>query len=471
MSYNIVKSSINLWKEIKMIIDEKRINNILEKSIAPSFEEIDKILEKSKQAKGLSLEETAILLNVEDKEHINEIFNTAKEIKENIYGKRIVLFAPLYLTNKCINNCLYCGFRVANKDLPRKTLEINEVIAEAKALERSGQKRLLLVAGEDNISAPLDYIIETIKEIYDNSDMRRLNINSAPMDIEDFKKLKDAEIGTYQCFQETYHRQTYKRVHPTGPKADYDYRLEVMDRAMEAGIDDLGMGVLYGLYDYKFDTLALLMHAQYLDKKYNCGPHTISVPRLRPAPGAKMEEVEYPITDNEFKKLVAIIRLAVPYTGIILSTRESKKLRDELLDLGVSQLSANSSTSPGGYKENRKHESDQFYTDDERSLDEVVKTISDTGYIPSFCTACYRVGRTGEDFMKLVKEGKMKSICRSNALLTLKEHTLDYASEETRESAEKIINKLSQEVENKNFEKELKDRLKRLEDGERDLYF
>lgn len=454
-----------------MIIDERRINNILSKSKDPSPEEVDRILEKSGKAKGLSLEETAILLNVENKDQINKIYDTAKEIKENIYGKRIVLFAPLYLTNKCINNCLYCGFRVANKELPRKTLKIDEVIQEAKALEKNGQKRLLLVAGEDHISAPLDYIIETISSIYDNSDMRRLNINSAPMDVEDFKRLKAAEIGTYQCFQETYHRETYERVHPTGPKSDYDYRLEVMDRAMEAGIDDLGMGVLYGLYDYKFDTIALLMHAEYLDKKYNCGPHTISVPRLRPAPGAKMEEVEYPLTDEEFKKLVAIIRLAVPYTGIILSTRESMKLRDELLDLGVSQLSANSSTSPGGYKENRKHESDQFYTSDERSLDEVVKTISDTGYIPSFCTACYRVGRTGEDFMKLVKEGKMKSVCRANALLTLKEHTLDYASDETKKSAEKIIDKLSQEVENKKLQEKLNERLEKLEEGERDLYF
>lgn len=454
-----------------MIIDEKRIEDILESSKEINQYKIDNILEKAKNGKGLSLEETAILLNVEDEKNTNKIFNIAKDIKEDIYGKRIVLFAPLYLTNKCINNCLYCGFRIDNKELPRKTLNIKEVIEEAKALEKSGQKRLLLVAGEDNISAPLDYIIDTIGAIYDNSDMRRLNINAAPMDKEDFVKLKEAEIGTYQCFQETYHKKTYQYVHPTGPKSDYDYRLTVMDRAMEAGIDDLGMGVLYGLYDYKFDTIALLMHAEYLEKKYNCGPHTISLPRLRPAPGAKVEEVEYPITDDEFKKLVAIIRLAVPYTGIILSTRESTKLRDELLDLGVSQLSANSSTSPGGYKENRKHNSDQFYTSDERSLDEVVKSISDTGYIPSFCTACYRVGRTGEEFMKLVKVGKMKSICKSNALLTLKEHILDYASDETKESAQKIIDNLSDTIENEKLQDELNERLKRMKNGERDLYF
>ncbi|WP_130805432.1 [FeFe] hydrogenase H-cluster radical SAM maturase HydG [Senegalia massiliensis] len=454
-----------------MIINEEKIFDILKDVKNISEVKIDKILKKAKLGKGISLEETAILLNVEDEKNINKIFDIAKSVKEDIYGKRIVLFAPLYLTNKCINNCLYCGFRMDNRKLPRKTLDINEIIEEAKALEKSGQKRLLLVAGEDNISAPLDYIINSIKAIYENSDMRRLNINSAPMDKEDFISLKKAEIGTYQCFQETYHKETYKKMHPTGPKSDYDYRLKVMDRAMEAGIDDLGMGVLYGLYDYKFDTIALLMHAEYLEKKYNCGPHTISVPRLRPAPGAKMEKIEYPITDNEFKKLVAIIRLAVPYTGIILSTRESVKLRDELLDLGVSQLSANSSTSPGGYKEKKKHNSDQFYTNDERSLDQVVKSISDTGYIPSFCTACYRVGRTGKEFMKLVKAGKMKSICRSNALLTLKEHILDYASIETTKSAENIIDNLSKAIENQNIQNELDDRLKRMENGERDLYF
>jgi len=454
-----------------MIIDEKKIEDILKQSKNISLEKIDEILNKASKGKGLSLEETSILLNVEDEKNISKIYNIAKKIKEDIYGKRIVLFAPLYLTNKCINNCLYCGFRMDNEELTRKTLSVGEIIDEAKALELSGQKRLLLVAGEDHVSAPLDYIIESIDAIYKNSDMRRVNINAAPMDKEDFVKLKEAEIGTYQCFQETYHKKTYEYNHPTGPKSDYDYRLSVMDRAMEAGIDDLGMGVLYGLYDYKFDTIALLMHAEYLEKKYNCGPHTISLPRLRPAPGAKMEEIQYPITDSEFKKLVAIIRLAVPYTGIILSTRESRKLRDELLDLGVSQLSANSSTSPGGYKESKKHNSDQFYTSDERTLDQVVKSISDTGYIPSFCTACYRVGRTGEDFMKLVKAGKMKSICRSNALLTLKEHTLDYASDETKKSTQKIIDDLSDNVEDEKLQDELNERLKRMENGERDLYF
>lgn len=454
-----------------MIIDEKKVFEILEDSKQVSAKEVDNIIEKSKLGKGLSLYEASVLLNVTDRNQTNKIIQAARAVKEEIYGKRVVLFAPLYLTNKCINNCLYCGFRASNKNLTRKTLSVDEVIEEAKALEKVGQKRLLLVAGEDNVSAPLDYIIDTIEKIYENSDMRRLNVNSAPMDVENFKKLKAAEIGTYQCFQETYHRETYERVHPTGPKSDYRYRLEVMDRAMEAGIDDLGVGVLYGLYDYKFDTIALLMHAEYMDKKYGCGPHTISVPRLRPAPGAVMEEVEYPISDEEFKKLVAIIRLAVPYTGIILSTRESKQLRDELLNIGVSQMSANSSTSPGGYKEDRKHESDQFFTSDERSLDEVVKSIGQAGYIPSFCTACYRVGRTGEEFMNLVKKGKMKSICRSNALLTLKEHLLDYASEETKRINEEIINELSNEIENKEFQTELKKRLKRMENGERDLYF
>jgi len=289
-----------------VIVNESNIFEILEKSKEAIPEEIDRIIEKSRNSQGLNLYETAVLLNLQDENRIREIFKIAKEVKERTYGKRVVIFAPLYLTNKCVNNCLYCGFRVANRDLSRRTLKIDQIIEEAKALERQGQKRLLLVAGEHPVDSSVDYIVEGIENIYKNSDMRRLNINAAPMEIEDFRKLKKAGIGTYQCFQETYHRETYKKVHPNGLKSDYDYRITVMDRCMEAGIDDIGMGVLYGLYDYKFDTLALLQHSEYLEEKYGCGPHTISIPRLRPAPGSAITEVEYPMTDEEFKKLVAV---------------------------------------------------------------------------------------------------------------------------------------------------------------------
>lgn len=453
------------------MINEKEIFNILEDAKNINEEEVLKIIEESKEGFGLSLYETAVLLNVENDNQIHEIFQAAKMIKEKIYGKRVVLFAPLYLTNKCVNNCLYCGFRVANKDLVRKTLSLEEIVEESKALEDQGQKRLLLVAGEHPVDSNIDYVVDAIDKIYKNSDMRRLNINAAPMEVENFKKLKKAGIGTYQCFQETYHRDTYKRVHPQGLKANYDYRVSVMDRCMEAGIDDLGMGVLYGLYDYKFDTLALLQHAEYLEDKYGCGPHTISVPRLRPAPGSGISEVEYPLTDKEFKKLVAVLRLAVPYTGIILSTRESRKLRDELLDLGVSQFSAGSSTSPGGYKDREGHDADQFYTSDERNLDEVVSCICESGYVPSFCTACYRVGRTGEQFMNLVKEGKMKSVCSANALLTLKEYIEDYASSNVDKNARRIIEQLIEEIDNEKVKKEVYKRIKDIENGKRDLYF
>lgn len=454
-----------------MIINEKEIFHILKDGQEASFEEVNEILIKSKRGLGLSIYETAVLLNVKDDNQIKDILNAAHEVKERIYGKRLVLFAPLYLTNKCVNNCLYCGFRVENKDLKRKTLSINEIVHEAKALESQGQKRLLLVAGEHPIDSNVDYIVKAIKEIYESSDMRRLNINAAPMDVEDFKKLKSAGIGTYQCFQETYHKETYKKVHPNGLKSNYEYRLTVMDRCMMSGIDDIGMGVLYGLYDYKFDTLALLTHAKYLEDQYGCGPHTISVPRLRPAPGAAIDEVKYPISDEEFKKLVAILRLSLPYTGIILSTRESKELRNDLLNLGVSQLSAASSTSPGGYKEKESHSSDQFYISDERSLDEVVKCVSEAGYIPSFCTACYRVNRTGERFMGLVKEGKMKNICRANALMTLQEYIEDYASSTTRVKGESTIDKLLREIDDDKFKEEIYNRISKIKDGDRDLYF
>ncbi len=453
-----------------MIINEHEINKILEESAKCTPEEFTRIIEAGRLGKGLSLSETAVLLNTTEAERLEEIFSLARELKDRIYGKRIVLFAPLYLTNKCVNNCLYCGFRAENKELNRRTLTIDEIIEEVKLLEGQGHKRLLLVAGEHPVDSRLEYITEAIEKIYENCDIRRLNINSAPMETGEFAKLKAAGIGTYQCFQETYHKETYKKMHPSGKKSDYEYRLTVMDRAIEAGIDDVGMGVLFGLYDYRFDALALLQHAAYLEEKYKCGPHTISVPRLRPAPGAHIEEVQYPISDEEFIKLVAIIRIAVPYTGIILSTRESQALRETLLSLGVSQISAGSSTSPGGYKETKHSVSDQFYTNDNRSLDEVSASIISLGMVPSFCTACYRVGRTGEDFMRLVKAGKMKNICRYNALLTLKEYGETYASNSTRESAAELIDILMEEIDDPRLKEQIKIKLEKIQKGERDLY-
>lgn len=453
-----------------MIINELEIHSILEQAASVSRQEFNAIIERAREGNGLSLLDTAVLLNIDDTNMIDIIFSVARDIKDNIYGKRVVLFAPLYLTNKCVNNCLYCGFRVENKDLDRKTLSFAEIVDEVKLLEEQGHKRLLLVAGEHPIDSRVDFLVEAIEKIYENSDIRRLNINAAPMEVEDFAKLKDAGIGTYQCFQETYHRETYMKMHPVGRKSDYDYRISVMDRSIEAGIDDVGMGVLFGLYDYKFDALALLQHAKYLENKYNCGPHTISVPRLRPAPGAHMEEVQYPISDEEFKKLVAVIRLAVPYTGLILSTRESQKLREELLSIGVSQLSAGSSTSPGGYKEMKKVVSDQFYTNDNRNLDEVSASIVDLGYVPSFCTACYRVGRTGEQFMKMVKDGRMKNICRYNALLTLKEYSETYASEDTKNMAVALIEELINEIDDPRLKEQVEIKLQKIQNGERDLY-
>lgn len=453
-----------------MIIYEQEINKMIDEAASATQKEFDEIIAKAREGNGLSLFETAVLLNQEEKSNIELIYSVAKELKEKIYGRRIVLFAPLYLTNKCVNNCLYCGFRVENKALSRRTLSLEEIADEVKSLEDQGHKRLLLVAGEHPVDSKIDYLVEAIERIYEKSDIRRLNINAAPMEHEDFVKLKNAGIGTYQCFQETYHKETYKKMHPSGKKSDYDYRITVMDRAMEAGVDDVGMGVLFGLYDYKFDALALLQHAQYLENKYNCGPHTISVPRLRPAPGAHIEEVQYPISDEEFKKLVAVIRISVPYTGLILSTRESQKLREELLDLGISQLSAGSSTSPGGYRELKNTVADQFYTNDNRSLDQVSASIIDLGYVPSFCTACYRVGRTGEHFMRLVKEGKMKNICRYNALLTLKEYGETFASDATKGAAEDLIAGLIDEIDDPRLKEQVKAKLKRIENGERDLF-
>ncbi len=457
-------------------IDEKFIYSLLEDETLQNKDLQKDILLKARERKGITLKEGASLLNIEDKDLLEELFQSAKEIKESIYGNRLVMFAPLYLTNACVNNCLYCAFRMDNKDISRNTLTLDEVHEDAIALIKQGHKRLLLVCGEHPKESNLDFVgkaIETIYKIdYNGNNIRRVNVNIAPLSTEGFKVLHSFEIGTYQIFQETYHYDTYKIMHPSGPKRDYAFRLHAPERAFEAGIDDLGIGALYGLTDYKFETLAMMMHANYLEDTLGVGPHTISIPRLEPATNAPAALQPPNAVDNlSFKKIVAILRLAVPYTGIILSTREKPDFRRELFHVGVSQLSAGSKTSPGSYKDGpKKQELEQFQLGDHRSLDEVVKDVTDNGYLPSFCTACYRSGRTGDRFMELAKSGNIGKICSPNALATFKEYLLDFASEDTVAHAE---NALIEQVE-KLPEKEKKatqKMIKKLEDGERDVYF
>lgn len=445
------------------IINEKKIYDTLAANEANTTKinmalqtHIRDILDKARELHGLTLEEATILLTVDNPELKEEIFDAARQVKNNIYGSRIVIFAPLYISNLCSNNCLYCAFRSANKDLKRCALQQQEIIAETQVLLKQGHKRLLLVAGETYPNNDFNYITEAIKNIYatklDNNKtqnaeaatIRRINVNLAPLTLEGFKELKKCNIGTYQAFQETYHQDTYHKVHITGKKADYDWRLTAMDRAMQAGIGDVGIGALFGLADWRFEVLALLQHAAYLQQKYGAGPHTISVPRLEPALGSELASHPlYPVTDNDFCKIVAVLRLAVPYTGIIMSTRETPKLRRLTLALGVSQISAGSRTNPGGYLEdvnaNTALEAGQFSLGDHRTLDEVIQDVATLGHIPSFCTACYRSGRTGEDFMHLAQPGMIKNMCHPNGLLTFKEYLLDHASAKTRTIGEKLI--------------------------------
>lgn len=458
-------------KSCSTIVNHQEIVNILERTKNPSSKRFEEVIEKAKLKKGLSLEEVTVLINTTDPELMGEIFKTAKEVKRAIYGDRIVLFAPLYITNKCINNCLYCGFRRDNREINRKTLSLEEIEEQVKILEGMGHKRLLLVFGEDP-SIPPKKMFEIIRRVYETKngrgEIRRVNINSAPLDTEGFKILKSAGIGTYQLFQETYNREIYRYYHPSGPKSDYDWRITAFDRAMKAGIDDVGLGFLFGLYDWRYDLLALIQHASYLDKTYNVGPHTISFPRIKPAKGATLSyNPPYPVDDLDFKKAVAIVRLSLPYTGMILSTRESPRLRDELLNLGISQISAASSTEVGGYK--KENGGGQFSIEDRRSLDEIVRDLIGSGFIPSFCTACYRSERTGEKFMSLAKPGEINHLCTPNALLTLKEYLIDYAKEGTKrlgeDKMESFINSSPEPIKNRFFKL-----LKRVENGERDLY-
>ena len=460
-------------------LDEGRIHKAIQSAHSPSFQQVSDVLDHAMERDGLSIEETAVLLNVPDGDQSERLFDAARTIKEEIYGKRIVLFAPLYLSNHCVNNCLYCGFRRDNTDLARKALNKEEIESEVRILLAQGHKRLLLVFGEHPKYSTLDYIGMTVNAVYSttrgkSANIRRVNVNAAPMGVEDFAKLKSYGIGTFQCFQETYHRETYRIMHPSGSKSNYEDRILVMHRALDGGIDDIGMGVLYGLYDHRFETLAMIMHAQHLDTEYNIGPHTVSVPRLEPALNAPAAmNPPAPVSDGDFRKLVAALRLALPYTGMILSTRESAHLRDEVIGLGISQISAGSRTNPGGYKQAVENDeyTEQFQIYDTRPLDDVIYALSEKGLMPSMCTACYRLGRTGEAFMEEAKSGHIHNYCLPNAILTYKEYLEDFGSQKARSKGEEIIKEQMQEIENPAMLSELHKKLKRIETGERDIFF
>lgn len=410
-----------------------------------NFELIDKIIEKAKLKKGIDHREASVLLACENEEKLSEIYALAKQIKKDFYGDRIVMFAPLYLSNYCVNGCLYCPYHAKNKHICRKKLSQEEIKAEVIALQDMGHKRLAIEAGEDPVNNPLEYILDSIETIYSikhkNGAIRRVNVNIAATTVENYRKLKDAGIGTYILFQETYNKKRYEELHPTGPKHNYAYHTEAMDRAMQGGIDDVGIGALFGLELYRYELAGLLMHAEHLEAVHGVGPHTISVPRVRRADDIDPDEFDNGISDETFEKIVAVLRIAVPYTGMIISTRESKNVREKVLELGISQISGGSRTSVGGYvePEDEDENSAQFDVSDNRTLDEVVSWLMELGYIPSFCTACYREGRTGDRFMSLCKSGQIQNCCHPNALMTLQEYLMDYASEHTREIGDKII--------------------------------
>lgn len=438
---------------------------------------IESIILKARELKGLTHREALLLLECGQPDLTEQIFKLAKEIKQRFYGNRIVMFAPLYLSNYCINGCVYCPYHLKNKHISRKKLTQEEIKREVIALQDMGHKRLALETGEDPVNNPLEYVLESIKTIYSikhkNGAIRRVNVNIAATSVENYKRLRDAGIGTYILFQETYHKENYELLHPTGPKHDYAYHTEAMDRAMQGGIDDVGIGVLFGLNMYKYDFTGLLMHAEHLEAAFGVGPHTISVPRIRKADDIDPDEFKDAISDELFARIVAVIRIAVPYTGMIISTRESKRTREKVLELGISQISGGSRTSVGGYEEAEAQEdnSAQFDVSDTRGLDEVVNWLLELGYIPSFCTACYREGRTGDRFMKLVKSGQIANCCQPNALMTLKEYLEDYASESTRQNGEIVIEKELECITNEAVKNKAKDYINNIHEGKRDFRF
>ncbi len=444
------------------------------KQNADNIEYLDSILKKAANFDGLSHREAITLLESDNKDINNKIFELAYQIKQKFYGNRIVMFAPLYLSNYCVNGCLYCPYHLKNKCIPRKKLQGESLMREVVALQDMGHKRLAIEAGEHPTINPIEYILDCINTIYsinhNNGAIRRVNVNIAATSVENYKKLKDAKIGTYILFQETYNKENYKRLHPTGPKSNYEYHTEAMDRAMQGGIDDVGIGVLFGLDSYKYELVGLLMHKEHLEEVFGVGPHTISLPRMRPADDIDINDFKNGLTDEKFEKLVAILRIAVPYTGLIISTREQVDVRKRLLEVGVTQLSGGSKTSVGGYSEKEiDGDSSQFEIADNRTLDEVVYWLLSLGYIPSFCTACYREGRTGDRFMRLVKSGAIANVCAPNALLTLAEYLHDYAADNTKKLGFSVIEKEIENIKNDKVKELVKSNLANIAQGKRDF--
>ena len=441
-----------------------------------NLELIDQILNKARERKGLSHREASVLLACDIPEKVQELYALAEQIKKDFYGNRIVIFAPLYLSNYCVNGCLYCPYHQKNKHIPRKKLTQEEVEKEVIALQDMGHKRLAIETGEDPVNCPIEYVLDCIHTIYSikhkNGAIRRVNVNIAATTVENYRKLKEAGIGTYVLFQETYHKESYEHLHPTGPKSNYCYHTEAMDRAMEGGIDDVGLGVLFGLELYRYEFAGLLMHAEHLEAVHGVGPHTISVPRVKHADDIDPDEFDNGIDDDTFLKICACIRVAVPYTGMIMSTRENQSVRERALHLGISQVSGGSRTSVGGYtEEERPHDTEQFDVSDNRTLDEVVAWLMELGYIPSFCTACYREGRTGDRFMSLCKSGQIQNCCHPNALMTLKEYLMDYAAPETKAIGEKLIQAELENIPKEKVKEICKDHLEKIEQGIRDFRF
>lgn len=457
---------------ITMMIEPEYIEKVLSAAKNPTMDEIRQIMDKAKKRQPLNHMDVAMLLNAHKKEQLDEIYQIAGDLKEEIYGNRVVIFAPLYISNYCVNNCKYCGYRRDNT-FPRKKLTQEEIKRQAINLEKLGHKRIALEVGESPKETPIDYVIESIKTIYEHSSIRRINVNIAATSVEEYKKLHDVGIGTYILFQETYCPEAFKTQHPKSLKGDYDYHLHAFDRAFEAGIEDVGAGVLFGLAHWKFEVMGLLIHNQYLEEKYGVGFHTISVPRLKKAEGMSLDDYPHMIDDEQFKRLVTVLRLAVPYIGIILSTRETKEIREMLIQHGVSQISAGSKTDVGGYHDELEEvqDHDQFELSDERSVLEINKDLIEHGRIPSYCTACYRKGRTGDRFMRLAKGGTIGLICEPNALMTLTEYVMDYGDEELIEKGLKFIFNHADTIKHQTVKTKLKSNIYRIIKGERDLYF
>lgn len=487
MSKGVKQGMKQTMEYLADFIDDNQIRKLLEGARNRSTGELERIIEKGRKAKGLDPEEVAVLLQNTSPELEEKLFKAAREVKDTIYGTRIVMFAPLYVSNYCVNSCRYCGYKCGSR-IARKRLTDEEIRREAEIIQDLGHKRIALEAGEDDRNCPIEYITHAMEVIYGtkhvNGSIRRINVNIAATTVDNYRKLKDAGIGTYILFQETYHRETYQRLHSAGPKGDYDYHTTAMDRAMEGGIDDVGIGALFGLYDYRYEVMGMMLHALHLEEKFGVGPHTVSVPRLRPAVDVLPEQYPHLVSDEDFKRIVAILRLAVPYTGIILSTREEPGFREEVINLGVSQVSAGSCTGVGGYQEHCKNEEQQehlqkedgsntaqFEPADHRSPMEIIKTLCRQGYIPSYCTACYRAGRTGDRFMQVAKAGKIHDLCYPNAMMTFKEYLEDYADQELKELGNEVIEGNLENIPSPVMREKTRDRLKRIESGERDLFF